>query len=64
MGSVGVLMDNAALIDVISTYLYSSYNDGKLGTEWSEANAEEHAKIIIQCVVSTKPKSYRWRATD
>lgn len=57
-------MNNAALIDVISTYLYSSYSDGKMGTEWSEANAEEYAKMIIQCVVSTKIKPYRWRASD
>lgn len=57
-------MDNSALIDVISTYLFSSYNDGKTGIEWSESNAEDHAKIIIDCVQAVNKKPYHWRASD
>lgn len=57
-------MDNNALIDVIATYLFSSYNDGKTGIEWSESNAEDHARIIIDCVKTAENKTYRWRASD
>lgn len=57
-------MDNSALIDVIATYLYSSYNDGKSGIIWSESTAEDHAKIIIECVRKTDKKPYHWRASD